>query len=701
MRQSPFNDVPLTAERGAVFVITLVVLLVLLAFAAYAVDEGIWFVHHEHLQTQADAAALAAAQDFQFPCTTATESEIATVVHQYDGTTVSSGGYNEQVPVLPEPSETYSEAKHNLISQINEPDYIHQSQPNNPGLTGHPCADSAINVKLSETNLPSFFPPLISPKYITAQAQVSIEALTSSKGAQLPLAVEQSTPKTVHVELVDESTGKVLGCPEPTATPCSTTLQTSDNQTWTTVKPLPVEFTNAAAGNPSFPVGLRVALSSSADTKCGDAGVSCYDSSSTKGIVFIRAWSAQTSGSTPPPQAREATIVPTASGGCSNGWFISSAASCTVQLQANVQFASGIKCTEASLTLVVAGQTPTMTCPTGATASGVWTSSPVTISPASNSVPFTLEWAQTTGTVEGNTCSTAKKNPCKGSFGEVQRVFSGAFDLPSASESHSGPIVVAGVTDAGSGNEVSSVQRCSTGVASCSESVNVTIGVEGIQNSETIGSSPVVLRAGGSQGNGAIACRGNGTPMFTEAIFLGCPGPFATTSAPASEACAGNPNPAVCVTTDPGNGKKIDPGIDCRIDGSTKANSCSAVATCTDPNRWTSPNTISEILSQSPPDRRLLDVFITDTHLGSGTEAVPIRAFATFYITGWDGKGGEDPCTKAGISNGLTFAPDDTPGENEIEGHFVKFVDLSSSGGGSGQCTPISTLGDCIAILTK
>ena len=34
----------------------------------FVVDVGNWFVHKRHLQMQADSAALAAAQDFSFPC---------------------------------------------------------------------------------------------------------------------------------------------------------------------------------------------------------------------------------------------------------------------------------------------------------------------------------------------------------------------------------------------------------------------------------------------------------------------------------------------------------------------------------------------------------------------------------------------------------------------------------------------------------
>ena len=53
-------------------VIAAVFLPVAILCAVFAVDMANWWVHRRHAQTQADAAVLAAAQNFQFPCTAAT-----------------------------------------------------------------------------------------------------------------------------------------------------------------------------------------------------------------------------------------------------------------------------------------------------------------------------------------------------------------------------------------------------------------------------------------------------------------------------------------------------------------------------------------------------------------------------------------------------------------------------------------------------
>jgi hypothetical protein len=95
-------------------------------------------------------------------------------------------------------------------------------------------------------------------------------------------------------------------------------------------------------------------------------------------------------------------------------------------------------------------------------------------------------------------------------------------------------------------------------------------------------------------------------------------------------------------------------------------------------------------------------VFIVDSGSFAGRTGsfyVPIRIFATFYITGWFGS----PCTTSNSSppTGLPYRKDDSATKGELLGHFVKYVDPSGAGGGSGQCTSTENLGDCIAVLTK
>jgi Flp pilus assembly protein TadG len=708
-------------EGGAVLVITAVVLLTLLVFAAYAIDTGIWFVHHGHLQTEADAAALAGAQNFQYPCTTGvnttgtTDNRIATTAHQYDGTTLSSGGYNGQVAVTPTPSSTYSSSQHNLISQINQSNFTNQSQPSDTGLSGSPCTDGAIDVKLSETNLASFF-PFVSPKYITAQARVSIQQLASGSGSE-PLAVPSPTPNVVSATLVDEGNNDAAIAGPVTLTP------SSDHTTWEK-KEVPVTFGSSITG----PVGLRIAMGATG-TSCGTQDVTCYASDSVTppiGVTYTRVWANSGTPGLPTtapgqPQAGDVTLSRTGASPCPSAPsgtfsnFISSSTSCTLQLVAsNVAFTStggtSLTCSTATLTLK-AGSTTVLfpSCPSGGP-NGTWTSAPVTVAPNSGPMNLTLGWSLSAGKKPGGpgvsggdssgNCTASK--PCTGSFGVVQRVYSGASDLGAASSSNSGPILGATVTDAFTNSEIMSVQR-----STAEKKVNITINVLGLQNTETFEppTAPNVLHLEDNQGNYAIACSesgGNGSGEFTTAMVSGCSTQFGTTALPAGtnpgQACYGSPTPPVCVHPDPGNGKKLEPGINKRVNGSENAN------TCVNPNHWTAPNVLSRVLAP-PPDPRLVTLMVVDygsfKEVSGASAKIPVRAFAEFYITGWSGS----PCVSSGISsNGLSYIADDKPSKagekNILLGHFVKYVDDSATGTGSGSCKE-NSFGICIATLTK
>jgi Flp pilus assembly protein TadG len=728
MTRTPLMRLRVTAdERGSVLVITVIVMTTLLIFAAYAIDEGIWFVHGGHLQTEADAAALAGAQNFQFPCTTGTattgttDNKIATTVHEYDGTMAGpnglapKSGFNEQVPVTPTPSTIYSSTQHNLISQINQSNFTNQSQPSDTGLSGSPCTDGVIDVKLSETNLPSFF-PFVSPKYINAQARVSILQETASLHAE-PFAEPLPTPNTVTATLVDESNKDAVIAGPVTLTP------SAEKTTWTTAAPVSVPFNNVAKSGAL--VGLRVAASGGTTATCGTGGVTCYVKESELGVAYTRAWSNSGTPGLPlsapvPPQAGEVNLLRNATEPCPNAPsgtfsnFVSSSTSCKVALSANVVFTSpggtALSCETASLTLEVNGKNVAMTCPVAAgTPNGTWTSAPVTIAPNSGASNFTLSWKLTAGNkpagawvtggdATGKCVNGAKA--CVGSFDEkkasepevVQRLYSGAFDTVSEETSKSGPILGATVTDASTGNELMSLQRSAT-----AKSVNITVTVLGFQNSQTIPSAPIELSFGGNQENAALECGGNaGNPELEKALVEGCNALYGTTSAPAATACAGSPEPPVCIKENPGGGKlekDLDKAMNQRINEGGNV--------CVHQNHWASPNTIPEVLTQSPADLRLITTIMTDYGaLSNGASEVPIRAFAEFYVTGWSG----DPCIGIanGTSNGLAYTKDDNPGSKKgvLLGHFVKYVNSSPTGTGSGSCSQ-NAFGNCIAVLTK
>jgi hypothetical protein len=732
-------------------VITVVFMTLIILVAGYAIDTGLWFVHNKHLQIQADAAALAAAQNFQFNCGSTGDAVIANVVHQYDGTNltalphVTPQPYNEQVPgpTALTPSKTPISG-HALYSAINQSDFTghptNQTVPGDTGLTGSPCTDSVIDVKTTEQGLPSYIlPSFLSPGYVNAQARVGFQ--TEAVGNAQPFVEPIPTPTSVLVEFVNETNGSVL------TNPGVVPMASSDGGlTWKATS-VSIKYADPNAGGSTtdtFPVGMRVAanLSGGAASFACTGATTCYDASATPnlGIVFTRAWANTGTPGSPlsapvAPQAGDAWLEPcvASGGGCaacpstpnpSYSNFFTSSANTSEQLCDNMTFTgtggTSLSCSTASLTLTVGGANVAETCPTTTGApNGTWSSGPIAVGVNSGETNLTVGWTVMAGNLpvggQGGTgtnpvvCGPPKgKNsaPCTGSLGTVQQAYSGAYGLLSGGSSNSGTISSASVTDHITGNAIQTVANGSSVTA------DITLGFYGFETEATIGGPPFELTLGGNQGNGDLACAGNsGQPQFFLAIQDGCPdppGPYATTSVqPASAACAGTPTPPVCVSTNPGNGKSkdIDGGYNLKINGSQNAQSCA------NPNYWTSPNSVAQILGQVPPDPRLITLFYTDPGpLPGGTTAVPIRGFAEFYITGWGG--GLDPClSKAdggkgsvGINstNGLSYTYDDLPPNGDdgvLMGHFVTYV--NADGISSGQTCVKNSLNVCVPVLIK
>jgi hypothetical protein len=231
--------------------------------------------------------------------------------------------------------------------------------------------------------------------------------------------------------------------------------------------------------------------------------------------------------------------------------------------------------------------------------------------------------------------------------------------------------------------------------------VNITVNVLGFQPSTAIPSAPVQLSFGGNQANGALQCEGNGSKTFEQNVAEGCTEAFAKTAQPNPPICSNQPpGPPVCAQETPGGGKLdkgLDPGMNKRINEGKNV--------CVNPNHWAPPNSVAQLMAQSPPDPRLIVTMITDQGaFGNGTKSIPIRGFATFYVTGWAG----DPCigTPNGTSpNGLKYTTDDNPtGANPqgvLLGHFVKYIDtLNTKETGSGKCE-LNSINRCIAVLTR
>ncbi|MDP9346070.1 MAG: pilus assembly protein TadG-related protein, partial [Actinomycetota bacterium] len=311
----------IASERGGILVMVAILLPTLILFASFVVETGNWWVQKRHLQVQADAAALAAAGDFQIPCS---DVPIASRVSDYRS------------------RNQWSSTASRTFGELNAPSFHNQSTPNESDMSGSPCADKAIDVKMTETDVPWFF-RAANVDFINARARVSFRTITANQGV-LPVGVPATEPKRVRVTFVDESSGATLGTRDLVRrTDAVNGLRIWDNAVDNGGSPLGLDVTQSH-------IGVRVAVSGSSSTvACADAYVQCYDLGSANGLAHIRGWSDQPAvGSTAAPQARSVFLnTPGGSTGCSDAYF-SSGTACTIGVSAKVDFSSGAASTSQS-----------------------------------------------------------------------------------------------------------------------------------------------------------------------------------------------------------------------------------------------------------------------------------------------------------------------------------------------------------------
>ena len=322
-------------QSGGVLVTVAVTLPLLVLLCGFVIDTGNWWVHKRHLQTQADAAALAAAGKYRFPL--CTDGTIAQTADQYGGI-VGTPLYNEQVGAeqpqpagdndvtlsgttpAPAPTPAPPRETHLVLNQKSWYDGRPDPADTDVGLSGSPCADKMVDVKMTETNVPWFF-KAAGVDYIDAQARVALHGLTSFKG-MLPVGVEDVNPKRVRVVLFDEDTGVDLAQAELGKRAGSTNgLVYFDNAVGRGDGPMTVDVRAQR-------IGARVVMSGSGSVTCGDPLVLCYGFGpvGTKGVVRVRGYETGGTGA----RLREVVLAP--STGCvvtDNAYF---AAQCTEQI---------------------------------------------------------------------------------------------------------------------------------------------------------------------------------------------------------------------------------------------------------------------------------------------------------------------------------------------------------------------------------
>jgi hypothetical protein len=660
-------------ERGAVLVMVVLWIPVLAVMLTFVVDVGNWFEHKRHLQMQADAAALAGAQEWG---TCPDDTPITAMAGTYGGDT-----YNAQIGATP-PSR--------IFRMINSKTFYNQLGPGDDTVEAGPCAAGMLDVKLTEIDLPWFIPPIGFLKqavpskvsFINAHARVSINQLDTNMGS-LPVGVPDTNPKSARATFINEATGAVLG-----STSLVKTGSTSDGlAVWdNAAAPLPVTL-----GSGDEAVGVVIALGGASSTTCGQPLVSCYDAGAptlpsslpSRGIVYVRGWSAAGNGAQPSndPVLHEATLVP---GTCSDPYFSPAAANCTVGVRARVDFgppAQTITGVGATLIAKVGGQSYPLNYDAAA---NVWQSAlTIPVGAAAGPVPVTLDWEETNGILHGNTCRTGGGNKCKGTFGVVQRAFGAADD-------RSGPIKAATVSENGL-VWANSLEQCSAAQASCTHDLVVRIGVKGnLQNAKDANDPLVAMRVVGGSQNQSLDCDPALSKLKDE-LAAGCAPTYARNTGTACPASAGTlwgtAQPWTCVALQTGSAtNQVPAGMNLRILGSEQAN------TCTAPNNW------AQFPNLPRNDPRVIEVFLTPfgSFSGNGSATVPVTDFATFYVTGWTGQGQgfNNPCQ----GNGDDPVPNNDAGY--IVGHFIKYIQSTGSGSGTTPCDP-NAFGSCVAAMTR
>src|SRR3954447_10268744 len=304
-----------------------------------AVDVSRCNLHKRQLQIQADAAALAGGSAWQFPCNGTTETSILNAAKKYAGDAAFGAGRVNTFHDIPD-------GRHHVL--YNSTTYFGsrtKSDPGAPALTGHPCANNAIDVKVTETDVSAFFGHFLA-RDIDATARAELKT-ASSVLKSTPIGVPLPTPQHVYAQFVNESgntpynvtgTGVLADGKTFSLTQDATT---SNPVLWRspTVSP-----TGVQAGDH---VGIRAVLSASSTVPtaidCNAAGLECdsNEGNNWATLMSLRQWQQTTPSGNFAPFVKDLRLD---TGTCPDAYFadvpVSPSAGCKMTVNATVKFNS-------------------------------------------------------------------------------------------------------------------------------------------------------------------------------------------------------------------------------------------------------------------------------------------------------------------------------------------------------------------------
>jgi Putative Flp pilus-assembly TadE/G-like len=667
----------LSGERGAVVVFVAVLIVPLVLLAAFAIDTGNWWTHKRHLQTQADAAAFAGGQGPWFPA--CNEPAIEQQAAAYSG-----GTYNQQyqtsgtVNALLN-STGYSDKGGTSFSDTGTPCHtLEVSDESHPAF---------LDVKATESGLPNFFGsiPGFSSVNVHTHARVEIQGVLQENGVR-PIAVRNpSLYKCAHAQLWTTNGGGSLD--EPIGLPFTAFTRTvlSDTSTQfqiTGTATMPTKTGSGASNRPHVAVQIILGNDGCAVTD------TFADNPASWGVDFINVHQDLSKMTVSGAPALGSVSMPPGASNCDPDPYFA-VGSCTATVKAYVKWQSGAKTTDPGKNAFITIND--VDASAGSDADGAYWMAEVPVGGESGPNPIRIHWEQTYGSVGGENCKE-KGNPkeCSGSFDAAQQAFGATND---DDDVNSGDIDLVQVADA-NGNFANSVLEGTT------RTFTITVRVKGLENSKPT-DPPTILRNSNqsSKRTGLVECgQGNGASADKDAIVNGCP--LGVYIWPEGTPCVlPNNDPIDCVTAIPGNRRqKIASAVKDRIASATTGYG-GMPAGCNHWNAYREAGQFEDINNFiDPSDPRVLPLIITEPADLAGNSSgppIPVRAIATFYVTGYDG----------GAGDGQGCANEPYPGKKgndkfQIWGHWIKYVPVGGGIGDGKGCDP-DKFGDCIAVLTQ
>lgn len=786
------------SERGAVIVMVAVWLPVLALFASFAIDVGHFFDYSRNLQNRADAAAIAAGLQFGDICSsnptngrTAPENGIGEMAQLFSGPLGSSSDlpyvYNgtgspldtsaATGPLAPfwaqapsgmtvqyqnQPNLTVSNGSNgaNYHVLLNADNYTPAGGANfgigdfcngNPtldktdrecfgktNLTGQLATDCAtgpmVDVKLTQSSLPLFFPLLGINPNISAHARVSLQSLVAASHL-LPLAVGDAA----YVPCV-----KVQFFPAGSSTP-STTIQLALNKPLTKSTGNPVWDNSAdnsgngdavaipAAGTYAYMQAILYSQGASGTCSTVRNSLTYPIGGSNDGVLYLGSYPATSLGTLANdafPQIDTGGVTLNNGTGNPDQYFSSTGSgNYSVNVTAHVAFAANAGTTQV---WAVDTQTGTKIQLNQQGSTNTWSGSGLSENALSGQHPICIQVNQANG-IPNNQKSSCKGPAANGdySLGVQQETFAACNEATdTCNNDKSGPIIQARIGQLTNQGGIPVVDWSTRGFAANSNpQVLVQLELQGL--SDAVRYNPVtntgdlcannqctILRLDNAgNGNGAIDCgEGNGASSMMGTMLNSCPlfgqtgtpscvnastnycGTWTKTPDGTCNNLAARPAGSVdCVNTNNGGaniptcvaaliqtGATVDT-TNCNLKGN---NTGCAV------DHWL----VGDAIPQGDP--RVMSTFVVftgDYINANGNTPVPIRDFAAFYVTGWKFNGQQVTCP-----TGLTPTQANEPppasaagANNAIWGHWITYT-VPGIGGGNicdfqafGECTPV------------